>query len=326
MNGNIISRMRESDISQAVQIWVSQYEQYCGAAGSFPTGWVKDPNAIVNFLKKKVADKAAIVARSDDREDRLLGYLAYDEFPFNGEKTVFCPAIAHGATGERREETYRSLYEYGSREWVSKGVLNHMWTIFYNDGQLKGLLYDLGFGSHLIDAFALTSKEIAVTGPDCNITKAGPQDAEVLCGLVEESREYYRSAPLFLVRDRYMRDDILEILGRGNVFLAWEGEEAIGFIYVSVSERNNVIDLSDKRCGLLDEIGAYIKPGHRSRGLGKRLLQHTFNFCASNGIDRVHVDFETANPFANRFWPKHFDPMLLSVRRPINRNINDPVV
>ncbi len=320
VNDRAICIMQESDISQAAAIWVSQYEQYCGGHESFPTSWVQGTNEIVRFLRKKVMNKAAIVARSGDR---LLGYLAYDEFPFHGEKTVFCPAIAHGAIGEYREETYRSLYEFSSREWVNRNVLNHMWTIFHNDNELRAILYDLGFGSYLVDAFARTSKRV-VTGQGHDITRAGPQDAETLCGLVEESREYYRSAPLFLVRDQCSLDDILEILRKSNVFMAWEGGEAVGFINVSVSQKNNAIDLSEKRCALVDEIGAYIKPEYRSLGLGKGLLQHVFDFCSNNGINCIHVDFETANPFANRFWPKHFDPMLLSVRRPINKNINDP--
>jgi len=313
--------MKESDISQAAAIWVGQYKQHCGASESFPMSWTEDTSEIVSFLRKKVADKKAIVARLGDR---LLGYLAYDEFPFHGEKSVFCPAIAHAAIDEHREETYRSLYEAGSREWVNENALNHMWTVFHNDSGLRRLLYDLGFGSYLVDAFACTNKRI-VASTGRGITRAEPQDAEILYDLVEESREYYRSAPLFLVRERLSRDDLLEIVRNSNVFIAWAGGEAVGFINVSVSRKNNAIDLSLEHCGLIDEIGAYIKPEHRSLGLGKQLLQRAFDSCWSNGIECIHVDFETANLYAGRFWPKHFHPMLLSVRRPINKDINDPV-
>lgn len=75
--------------------------------------------------------------------------------------------------------------------------------------------------------------------------------------------------------------------------------------------------------GLLDEIGAFVQPDYRGgKGLGKQLEKAAFDYCRSNGISRLHVDFETANPYANRFWRKDFNPMLLSVRRTINKNIN----
>lgn len=115
---------------------------------------------------------------------------------------------------------------------------------------------------------------------------------------------------------------MLELLEKNNTFIAWEAGEAIGFIHVSVSERDNVIDLSLCHSGLIDEIGAYIRPEFRGKGLGKELVRQVFDCCRDSGIGSVHVDYETANLFANKFWKKYFTPMLLSVRRPINRDID----
>jgi len=98
---------------------------------------------------------------------------------------------------------------------------------------------------------------------------------------------------------------------------------AIGFINVSVSQDKNIIEMWTENCGLIDEIGAYIKPQYRGKGIGKELLKNVFDFCKSNSIQSIHVDYETANIFANKFWKKYFRPMLLSVRRTINKNIND---
>ena len=53
------------------------------------------------------------------------------------------------------------------------------------------------------------------------------------------------------------------------------------------------------------------------------LLKTVNDYCGEHNIPYIHVDFETANLYANKFWKKYFDPMLISMRRPINRDIND---
>ena len=318
-NNFTVTGMLETDITQAVEIWVDQNIRYCSKNSAFPDYWRNNTNEIEGFLRRKIQDKAAIVAKHDSK---IFGYLAYDEFPFNGERSVFCPAVSHAVVEEHKEEGYLALYQRISQEWVSRNIFNHMWTINFNDIQLRNILFDLGFGSYLIDAFARTDD-----GPDCNrscvVKRAHERDKEVLYELIDESREYYRSAPLFLRREQYSMEDVHAVIQKSNVFMAWDKDSAIGFINVSISQRNNVIDMSVKNCGLIDEIGVYIKPDYRGRGLGRELLKNVFDYCSGNGIQGVHVDFETANLFANKFWRKHFSPMLLSVRRTINKNIND---
>jgi GNAT superfamily N-acetyltransferase len=313
-----ICRMQEPDIAGAAAIWVRQYELYCGGSDLFPRHWIENTGEITRYLAKKVVGGAAIAIKSGKK---LLGYLTYDEFPFHGEKSVFCPVIAHAAIDEYKEEAYLSLYKYISGEWVDRDVLNHMWTIFYHDTKLKGILYDLGFGSYLVDAYTHTNKTLAANSA-FEVREAKLQDADLLYDLVEESRAYYKSAPIFLNREQCSREDIENVINRNKVFIAWEARNAVGFIHVGISQTYNIIDLSTKSCGLIDEIGAYIKPGYRGKGLGKDLLKNVFDHCRDNGVDGIHVDFETANLFANKFWKKHFNPMLLSARRTINKNMN----
>jgi GNAT superfamily N-acetyltransferase len=320
MNNKItIYNMNESDIDQAAEIWQSCYNKYSFDNETFPSYWTHSLTEIKDFLKQKVKDGCAIAAEADDR---FIGYLAFDEFNFNGEDSVFCPSIGHAVIEDYKDKAYPFLYQAAAKDWVGRNIFNHMWTINYNDSKLKNTLYDLGFGSYLIDAFARTD-----TKPDADsgyeIRKADLNDTDILFTLAEESRHYYASSPLFLKRDPYSADDISQIIENGNVFIAFDNNIPVGFINLSISNENNCIDLSVKNCGMIDEIGAYIKPEHRGENLGKDLLTTAFNYCASNNIELIHVDFETANLFANKFWKKYFSPVLLSVRRTINKNIND---
>ncbi len=70
-------------------------------------------------------------------------------------------------------------------------------------------------------------------------------------------------------------------------------------------------------------IGVYIQPEYKGMELGKEFLRNVFDYCNNNNIKGIHVDFETANLFADKFLRKYFNPLLLSVRRTINKNISD---
>lgn len=314
----IIRKMKVEDIKESVEIWIEQHKNYCCENKNFHTYWQNNTMELEKFLERKVKSNSAYVAVEDNE---ILGYLAYDEFPFNGEKSVFCPIAAHAAVKEHKERVYLSLYRMLSQEWVNRDIFNHMWTIYFNDTDLRNTLFDLGYGSYLIDAF--TCPHNTLNSKNYSIKKAEAKDVEVLYELVEESREYYRSSPLFLKRDILSKEEILDIIKSNNVFIAWDKEMAIGFINVSISEENNIIDMSVSKSGLIDEIGAYIKQSYRGKGIGKALVNKMFDYCSVNNIANIHVDFETANLYGNKFWRNYFDPMLLSMRRTINKNIND---
>ena len=67
---------------------------------------------------------------------------------------------------------------------------------------------------------------------------------------------------------------------------------------------------------------AYIRPEYRGKGVGTDLLRSICEYCHKNDKSFLHVSFETANPDAIRFWPKHFKPAIRSVRRTVNKDAN----
>jgi GNAT superfamily N-acetyltransferase len=313
-----ITNMHENDIDKAIEIWVSQYRRYCSGNDAFPVYWRDKTKELEEFLRDKIQNECAVVARL---ENEVVGFLSYDEFHFNGEETIFCPIIGHSAVEEYKEEVYLSLYKNISQKSVDKGIFNHMWTIFYNDTELRSILFEVGYGSYLIDAFSSLNID------DNNVSlyevrEATAKDADTLCRLVEESREYYKAAPLFLRRDRMSNEEVAQVIENCNVYIAWDGDTAVGFINVSISEENNVFDMSTCNSGLIDEIGAYIKYEYRGKNIGKALLESISKCCSNKHVSSIHVDFETANLYGNKFWKKYFEPMLLSMRRTINKDIN----
>lgn len=313
-----ISNMQVSDINEAKEIWIKQYEKYCND-DSFTTYWVNNTETIEKFLNFKIKNQQAIVAKKDEK---VLGFLAYDEFPFNGEKSIFCPIVGHAAIEEYKESIYLQLYKNISKDWVKRGIFNHMWTIFFNDETLKNVLFNLGYGSYLIDAFNKCDVESNKKSV-YSVRETTIDDVEIVYELVEESRQYYASAPLFLRRDEFKKDEIKEFIVKNKVFIASDNETPVGFLNLSISENNDFINMSIKECGLIDEIGAYIKKEYRNKNIGINLLKAANDYCRKANVPYMHVDFETANLYGDKFWRKYFKPMLISVRRTINKDINN---
>jgi len=97
----------------------------------------------------------------------------------------------------------------------------------------------------------------------------------------------------------------------------------IGVMSIDVDQVYHFEKLTTTDSGYISRIGAFVKSEYRGKGVGTRLLKEVFDYCVEAGKSFVHVSFETANPYANKFWLKYFKPAIRSVRRTINKDAND---
>lgn len=311
-----ISLMQKEDVSIIVEMWHKQYIKHCNSE-LCPDFWSGGKNSIALYLKSQIEQGNAIICKN---EDTVVGFMAWMYFDFHGERTAFCPIIGHAAEGNNSQVIYQKLYTYAAHQWVKDNRFNHLWMIFNDDCITKDMLYDIGFGSYVADACMNVSKIKIEADDTYRITKAKPEDADALYALVKQSIQYYLETPIFLRRHAYTKQEIADIIEHNSLFVAWDKNSPIGFMNLSVNQEYDTESLACPNSGLIDELGAYIKPEYRGAGVGKRLLNELIHSCVTTDIPYLHVCFETANPFANRFWRKYFKPIVLSVRRTVNKD------
>lgn len=312
----VIRSMTHNDINPAVSLWQANYRTYC-AEDAAHSGWNETPVKIIDYLISKIDDTQAYCAVEGDT---LVGYLAYDEFPFHDEATAFCPIIAHAAAEPVRGLVYALLYRQAAQGWVAQKIYNHMWSIFYQDEATKRQLYDLGFGAYLIDAYTVQHPTTRPMPSALTIRRADLEDIDQLYTLVAESKSYYQASPLFLARDEISHEAIAEKVANSAVFTADQQGQIVGLFHVNRAPEDNVFDLSRSGDGVVDNLGMYIREDYRGAGIGVALLDAAHQYFGEQGVRRFHVDFETANPHGIRFWPKYFTPTILSIRRTVNKD------
>ncbi|MBN2334378.1 GNAT family N-acetyltransferase [Candidatus Bathyarchaeota archaeon] len=313
-----VTPMSIDHVDASAELFVSRYDAARKTLRVLPGTWSEDPAHVRSFLLKHVGDGLAYVA---ERGGEPVGYMAYDVFPFHGERKAFCPVLGHASVEAGRSLIYLELYRALSGHWVEDGVLGHFVTYFSDDAVLRDLFFGLGFGLYVVDCFG-PPEPVAGSGQS-DVREGSVDDLPELVRLGEESRRFYIEPPLFLVRDKQSREYYERLLmdGGGRVFIAEAGGRAVGFIYVRRNDEDDAVTLSPMGVGMIDLIGAYLEPDARGRGVGEQLLDRAFQWCRTNSVSSVHVDYESANPYASRFWPKHFTPVLHSVKRSVNRDI-----
>lgn len=256
----------------------------------------------------------AMAARKDHE---TVGYMLFNVFPFHDELTAFCPIIAHAAQKNQRRQIFERLYQNLSSELVAKGIPNHTITYFVNDAGLQETVFGLGFGLIVVDAFRGLDS-IAYDASNVNIVEADPSRVEVVMGLGEEARGYYLEAPLFLSQKERSREYYEGLFEKDTaLFLAFRDTVPVGIMQIRKNKELDAITLCDINTGLIDHLGAYVKPEYRSQGIGKALLSKCIRWCQNRDITRIHVDFESANLSGRSFWPKYFTATMHSVRRNI---------
>ena len=307
--------MEEQNINEVMDLWHKDHLNYCNnkfLQNFFPGG----KQNIKNYLIEQIKKGNAILVK--DYDNSVLGYFSWVYINFHNERSVLCPTIGHCSRNIDKENIYTHLYNHASKEWIKNDTFNHLWMIYFKDILLREFSYNLGFGSYVGDAIKQIEPIRGFTY-QYKISRATEDNVDILYGLLEESRHFYLDPPVFLKRPITTKDKILKMIEETLIFLAWENNEAIGFIHIWKNDEYHIENLSIP--GSIS-LGIFIKSEHRNKGIGKSLLNKVYEYCDENSKKYAHVSFETSNINANRFWIKNFEPIILSVRRTINKDAN----
>jgi ribosomal protein S18 acetylase RimI-like enzyme len=133
---------------------------------------------------------------------------------------------------------------------------------------------------------------------------------EDLGRLVPLSREFFREYqtchPFFFKVGRIRKTDITGYFSRflegkeRRAFVAWEGEETIGYVTVCVQKQPGYWKL--KRVGHIS--GLMVHRDRRRRGVGRKLLQKAMRFLGESGIGHYTLFTSVNNYRALRFYWK----------------------
>jgi GNAT superfamily N-acetyltransferase len=314
-----IVQMKNEDIPCALEIWHTQFIKFCSNS-LFPDFWIGGKATIESYLLEQIEKGNAIVAKMNEI---IVGFMAWMYFDFHNERTAFCPIIGHASINENKEKVYLKLYNNSSKKWVQDNRFNHLWMTFFEDINLKNMLYEVGFGSYVMDACQKILPNMFQVDCPYRITKAVSNDADALLKLANETTKYYSDPPIFLKGREFSKDYITRIITQEHAFIAWDNDNMIGVISFSVNQGYHFERLTSVESSYICDIGAYIKPSYRGKGVGASLLKEVFDYCIKIGKPFIHVSYETANPYASKFWPKYFKPVIRSVRRTINKDANE---
>lgn len=312
-----IETINKCCIPDLMDLWQKQFTHFCSHSDMF-SYWESNTGDVASFIEKHAEDGKGVIATINGK---TVGYLAYDTFRFHGADSAFIPFPGNATIIEYRDYIHLAMYKALAQKWVDEGIHNHYVTMCATDNDVKNALFDVGFGSYVVDAFATLKPMKLAQDSCCSIAKADIDDAYVLFKVVDESRSYYSESPIFLKMEAYSFDKLVRLINNSNVFIAKCSDKIIGFINLTIAGGDDIYCMCGKGFGQIDEIGVYIKEEYRNSGIGNQFILAVTDYCLQNRVPCVHVDFESANLYANRFWQKYFIPVMLSLKRTIHSDI-----
>jgi len=253
------------------------------------------------------------------RGGRLVGFLTgWLLSSFRGKRSAFSPEWANAADLEDSRRIYEEMYAHLSASWVADGYSTHLISMLVNDHD--GLLgwHWLGFG--MIAADAVRDLQPAQgRDADVDIRRANLQDLEQVMMLSKALEHHLAAPPTFLAnpqeRDQGYHEEWLRDPGKA-VWLAHRGTEAVAYMKLGPASDNASTVIYDEKTSSI--LGAYTKEEARGRGIATALLNRSLEWARAAGYERCAVDFEPMNPWAARFWLRHFEPVCYTLVRTID--------
>lgn len=256
-------------------------------------------------------------------DGRLMGFLTGEgPFvpPYGPMQGAFSPIHAHAFGGGDRGRLASHLYAQAAQRWMDRGISGHAIALYAHDREVLTSFFYNGFGGRTADGI------MRLSGADAS-RSAGDDAADGMDGLrfapFEDPALVY---PLEALLTRHMgaspcymapRLEPLEAYvarrrAQGmRYYGAFDGTRLVGFCSACGQGETLVHDVP----GYTHLCGTYMLPAYRGGGRMAALLRRVIHWERALGAVYLGVDYESLNPTAQHFWPKHFAPYTCGVVR-----------
>lgn len=308
-----ITPLTAAHLPAAAALFAAEYRSLRAAVPELPTT-LADPAAVAARLAGMAGRSLAAL---DD--GRLVGYLAWwavADFRRSGRRGAYAPEWGHATERERRAEIYRALYRAAATLWAADAMGVHAISLLAHDDAGREAWFWNGFGLAVIDAARPVAPLDAPVATPLTIRRATPDDAPALAALDAQHVRHYIAPPIFMApptadTPAAFRDFLAR--PKNTVWLALAGDEPAGFMRFTGDDFDAVAMLASDSAAFCN--GLYIRPAHRGQRAASAMLAASLDHYAGLGLTALYTNFESFNPEAAAFWPRHFRPVCYSLMR-----------
>jgi ribosomal protein S18 acetylase RimI-like enzyme len=251
--------------------------------------------------------------------DQLIGYLCWwqsTDFRRTGRRGAYVPEWGHAARPDRAAEIYRALYRAAATEWAAAANQVHAISLLATDEPAREAWFWNGFGLLVVDAARPVAPLPAPIATPLTIRAATPADAPAIAALDAEHVRHYAAPPIHMAPATADTPDFFRAFlaqPKNSIWLALDRDTPAGFMRFTGQEFDAVAILDTDAAAFCD--GLYVRPAYRGRRAAPAMLAAALDHYARLGLTALYTNFESFNPEAAAFWPRHFHPVCYSLLR-----------
>lgn len=195
-------------------------------------------------------------------------------------------------------------------------LLDHTISVMENEKELIEKLFNMSYGSRCMDAHALIEHQSYKK--EMVIREATIDDIDDLKELLVTLHRHMQLPPTLIGMSYSDEEPIIKKWLKDDTSKLWvmcDDSKVIGMIKtVNGASGGCVCSADEETLGIKDTV---ILSEEQGKGLGKYFIDHLHDYGYKNGFKYLAVDYETMNPTAQYFWPKHLTPTVRSLIRSI---------
>jgi len=308
----IITDFSAENAEQAMRLAQAAYEKERTLVPALPDMQVPD---LRHFAKNNLGVAAF-------EGETMLGFLCAlgpqkNVYGTTKVKGVWTPMHVHAAVGNNAR-VYHRMYQAAAPKWVAAGALNHCVTLYSHDEEVKQAWFTYGFGMRFIDAIKLIDPGAAV--PEGDFFEMPRERAGELRKLHNLLVDHLGGSPCFMNYKQRSKRQTAATFAQPDVRIFAARQAGSLVAYLKIGDHGE--SFCSRAPDMMNVCGASAVPEVRGTGLYADLLRYAEAVLAKEGYTRLGVDYESFNPNALYFYPKHFDVYTNSLVRRIDERGN----